>query len=420
MRILLDEAEYLASEGHDVAIVTTHPHSAPETTVSQSNHSTFSLPGRVNPFRPQLSYLKRRSRPILDEFFQSWKPDVVHSHDICSLSHIAQSIAREQGIPFVAHHHFSKEFVLRSLPGFVSGGGGGLFTWQVVRRIACRYYNRCTSVIACTPESQRDLVAWGVSTPVRIVPNGVQLARFSGGDKVADRRRANEFLGLNGADERKPIVLYAGRMDADKNIDTLLKAIPVVLSRSPAIFVFAGDGNQKARIEALSKSAAWGASVRYAGYIEHSDEIFPTLFRASDIAWTASPIEVQSLVLLEAMASGLPIVQARHRALASLVEDGRNGCWVDTFDPEAYAQAISGLLEDDTLRAAYGCESHERARNYDIVETHRLMESIHDELYQDANRVFSAGPPAGNVVPPQCHCERSEAIPNYEAPIMRE
>lgn len=360
----------LTREGHKALVVTSHQGSGLISKKDDAGFRVLSLPGVANQQRKGLSFARPENLKTVKRLAQDFKPDVIHVHDFGFVSHFLQSAARHDGVPFLAHHHFSREFVLRSLPAYLRWNPLlRAASWTATRSTVRRFYNRCSGILIPTRKMADEVLGWGVKSPVHVVSNGVDTSRFYPSDNGSSIDGLAEDLSIPAEALQRPVLLYTGRLDYDKNLHTLLKAVPLILEKLPATFLFAGDGVLRAELEAQAAREPWGAFVHFLGFIPNSSDIFPRLYRSARLSWTASPIEVQSLSLLEAMASGLPVMVAKDSALPDLVEEGRNGYIIDTFNHRGFAEAAMRIISDDTLYRSMGSRSRELAGERDINRT---------------------------------------------------
>ncbi|WP_158287665.1 glycosyltransferase family 4 protein [Falsiroseomonas bella] len=202
--------------------------------------------------------------------------------------------------------------------------------------------------------------AYGVP-PARIgvVPNGVDLDRFRPLPPDPARRAA---LGLA---ERR-VILAPSRLVPRKGVDRLIAAMPAIRAAHPeAILLVAGDGPQRAELEALAQACGGAESVRFAGAIPAED--MPALYALADFVALpnrAEPGESDGtpLVFLEANACGRPVIGGRAGGTAEAVTDGRNGLLVDGEDSGAIAAAALRLLDDPAFAARLAAGGLEAAR----------------------------------------------------------
>lgn len=185
---------------------------------------------------------------------------------------------------------------------------------------------------------------------VHVIYNGVDLERFSG-DGRADARRE---LGIA---HDAPVAVHVAQLRPEKGHDVLLAAAASVLERVPAArFLLVGDGALRAPIEARIRELGIAESVTLLG-VRHD---VPRILAAADLALLPSKPRVETFPnsILEAMASGLPVVASRVGSLDEMVEDGVTGYLVPADDARALADAIVRIFFDRTRARAMG----ERAR----------------------------------------------------------
>ena len=188
---------------------------------------------------------------------------------------------------------------------------------------------------------------------IRTIRNGVDLSRFGGRTQAAARR-------LLGLDPGALVVGTAGRLVAVKDHRTLLEAVADLRSRNvPATLVVAGDGPLRAELEAAAATLGIAAHVRLIGHHERIEDLLP----AMDVFVLSSISEGLSNTILEAMASGLPVVATRVGGAEELVVDGETGVLVPSRSPGALADAVARLLASPQLRQAMGSAARRRTES---------------------------------------------------------
>ncbi|GAF68574.1 unnamed protein product, partial [marine sediment metagenome] len=162
----------------------------------------------------------------------------------------------------------------------------------------------------------------------------------------------------------KLVILFVGQLTGVKGVDILLNAMRLIQqNRFEAVLVLVGDGPLRAVLEAEAARLGLG-DVRFAGYVQ-PDEL-ARYYTAADVFGLPSRDEPWGVVVLEAMACGLPIVVSDKVGCArDLVQNGRNGFIVPVDNPKALAEALLGLLEDASLRKRMGRQSQEIVQNWD-------------------------------------------------------
>jgi phosphatidyl-myo-inositol alpha-mannosyltransferase len=277
--------------------------------------------------------------------------DILHVHEPFTplMPWTALALAR---VPVVATFHVHREQGHRVYP---------LAGW-LLRPLARKIDRR----IAVSPAARRTVEAHFAGR-YEIVPNGIDGSVFN-----TPRERPSLF------DIGRPHVLYVGRLEPRKGVDILVRAMAAVQrSGSDARLVVVGDGPGREPLARLAGEL--GADVRFAGTIR--DEQLPAFFQAADIV--CSPAlhgESFGIVLLEAMASGRPVVASRIEGYEELV--GGRGCarLVPPGDAAALASELGALLTDAPARASLAASGMTIAREYDWSNVARRIV----EIYQSA------------------------------------
>jgi glycosyltransferase involved in cell wall biosynthesis len=170
-----------------------------------------------------------------------------------------------------------------------------------------------------------------------------------------NRFRPAPGAAIPGVPEGAPVVVSTRKLRPVYHLEMLLRAVPLVRARVPeAVFVLAGDGEQRKRLEALAGSLGVAGAVRFAGWVP--PDKLPGLLAAADVYVSTSLSDGTSISLQEAMACGLPPVVTDIPANRPWVEEGKNGYRVAIDDVAALAERIVGLIGDGKLREKFGRE----------------------------------------------------------------
>jgi glycosyltransferase involved in cell wall biosynthesis len=229
-----------------------------------------------------------------------------------------------------------------------------------VRRVAGWALSRARLLTGCSPELVDRIRALGFPAErSRVIPYGVDVATFS--PDPGRRRIWRERLGIPDA---APLLLGVGRMATKKGFQVLLEVLPDLLSNVPeAHVVLAGGGDLWDRFAAVA--AHWPGRVHLPGPVLR--DTLPDLFRAADLfvlpAVHDSKGNVDGLpnVILEAMASALPVVASGISGIPLAVEDGATGLLVPERNPESLLRALRSLLADRTLARSLGESGRRKA-----------------------------------------------------------
>lgn len=230
------------------------------------------------------------------------------------------------------------------------------FAWQFTRTI----YNRADLVITPSATLQRELVANGVTVPVEHLSNGIDLSIVRPKDSHAATGR----------------LLHAGRLGHEKNVDVVLKAFAILLERHPGYTLdIVGDGPAREGLARMVERLGVADSVRMPGFMDR--HALGRIYCDYDAFVTASTIETQGIVLLEAMAAGLPIAGVRALAIPELVIDGRDGLLVEPGDERALAEAMDRLVCDEALRARLGSAGHADVKPHALESVVTQLEGLY-------------------------------------------
>lgn len=273
--------------------------------------------------------------------------DVVHSHYWLSgwASHLLQ---RYWMAPTV--HTFHTLALLKNAV-YSNGVSESAVRVQVERRLL----DALDHIIAPNPDERAEMV-WrmgGSNEKICIIPPGVDLKRFHPVDPVSARRRLNL--------PENPLVLFIGRIDPMKGIDTLFDAFARLRHEPwpdlPPKLVFVGgtfeDGQPDAQLQQLMQRATeLGIADDVLFHGSQPQELLPDYYAAATVCAVSSRYESFGLVAVEAMGCGLPVVASRAGGLKFTVEDGRSGLLVPPENPQAFASALSRVIRDPGLRSS--------------------------------------------------------------------
>ncbi len=302
------------------------------------------------------------------------EPEVVQIHHPFPLGSAAMIASRRLGIPIVAVNHTIPECSLygmrlsRAYPIALNA-----FQCYLAWLLA-----HATAICTPTRTAASLLSAMGISAGVEVISNGVDTSRFRPG---ADKSVARRKLGL----PDKPMVLYTGRLDAEKDMETWLRAGAKLLAAVDAHLVVGGEGADKPRLQDIVRQLGLRSRVTFPGYLPV--EQLPCLYQAADIYFITSAVELQSITTLEALASGLPVVAADAAALPELVIPGVNGFLAKPRDAATFGAALIDVLRSSETIARMG------AAGRLIAEQHSLQTAAarHEQLLERvAARTYAA------------------------------
>lgn len=318
--------------------------------------------------------------------FKAVQPEIVHIQDHYFLSHDVAVTAMRAAIPVIGTNHFLPENVLpylASLPLPRALKIRALWATMLVT------YRRLALITTPTQTAARILATQKLSVPVQAVSCGVDTGLFHpAGD--FDRSAACAHFGL---DPERVLFLYVGRLDREKRIDLLLRAVAQLKAqgRRDIQLAIAGQGAAGGELRALAQSLNLDEAVRFLGYVPNAD--LPLLYQTGQVFCMPSPEELQSIATLEAMATGLPVLAADARALPELVAHGQNGSLFAANQVDAVAAGMAELVARRADWPRMGQVSRTRAEAHSLENTIRRYEAIYQAVI---NREI---PPAGEPTP---------------------
>jgi len=317
-------------------------------------------------FRVCLPYgIKDTIAQTLDRF----DPDVVHLQGRFVLGAICMRYAEVKKIPMVATNHFMPEnfFHYTGLPIFLRDFFARI-SWRWVKGM----FDKAQIWTTPTQSAAELLRANGfLAKPIHAISCGIDLTRFKPRRKDAN---PSPFVPTSPL----PTLLYAGRLDKEKNIPVVLRALQLVLKQKPCRLVIVGDGAEKKVLTALVLQLGLEQHVFFCGYL--SDDEYPTIFGVADCFVHAGTAELQSIVTLEAVASGLPVVAARAVALPELVHHGINGFVFEPFDEHEAANLILKILNNSALQNQMQQASLRLAQEHSIHTTGQRFTDLYKQL----------------------------------------
>jgi glycosyltransferase involved in cell wall biosynthesis len=306
--------------------------------------------------------------------------DLVHIHTPFLAHYAGVRFARRANIACIATYHtFFEEYLHHYVP-------------LLPRRLStllARSFTRsqCAAVqalIAPSEPMRAVLTGYGVSTPIHVLPTGLAADRFRAGDGRAFRARA-------GIDAQRPLVTYIGRVAHEKNIGFLVEVFRRVLASVPeALLVIAGEGPARAALRQQVAHLGLEGHVHFAGYLER-DSALLDCYAAADVFVFASRTETQGLVLLEAMAQGVPVVSTAELGTRSILVPG-SGALVVPEQQQEFAAAVVRVLSDAGVREELAARGRAYARNWSSAAMARRLAELYAGL-RAAPRAARAGVP---------------------------
>lgn len=311
----------------------------------------------------------------IEKVANRFKPDVIHIHNPYPIGYGLMKWARRNNVPVVGSNHLMPENFFMTVRKFY-------FLYRPLKtigwRFITRFYNHCDAVISPSKTAIRLMKEGGLRRPGYPLSNGVDLKRFRPG---LDGSYLKRIYGINPVD---PIIIYSGRLGGEKSLDVLIRAFAIVSKKMKVSLVMSGSGPDAATLKELARSLGLAKRTHFVGFVPDND--FPNFYGIGDLFAIPSTAELQSIVTLEALASGLPVVAADSNALPELVKHGRNGFLHKPFDHSEMAVYLERILRDKSLRTRMGQESRKIVAPHDYPQAHKAFEALYRRVIEFRKR----------------------------------
>ncbi|MEJ2566976.1 MAG: glycosyltransferase [Gammaproteobacteria bacterium] len=328
------------------------------------------IPARVVMFDPEDRMMhKRRILDLADELRRQ-DVDVIHIQTPFVAHYAGVELSRDLNVPRIeTYHTFFEEYLFHYVPYLPA-------SWL---RYAARRFSRaqCNEVDAVVVPSiaMRDILAgYGVTTPTEVLPTGIQLEQFEGGDGA-------RFRAVHQIPRERPLLLHVGRVAFEKNIGFLLRMVKRVKAEiADILFVIAGEGPATVALRREARDLGVEGNVLFVGNMQRDTELLDC-YRAANVKVFASRTETQGLVLLEAMALGVPVVSTAVMGTTDVLQPGC-GAEVVREDEQEFAAAVVRVLVDQDLASRLGKAGREYVKSWAAPVMARRMVDLYRHVVE--------------------------------------
>jgi 1,2-diacylglycerol 3-alpha-glucosyltransferase len=294
--------------------------------------------------------------------------DLIHVQTPFVAHYAGLKAARRLDKPVLATYHtLFEEYLFHYAPFLPAEWLKGL-----ARRFSRTQCNDLDAVVVPSTAMRERLTEYGVTVPMHVLPTGIPLSRFAEGDRA-------RFRAQHGIPADQPVVLFVGRVAHEKNIDFLIAAVAKARRTLPELlFLITGEGPAEKALRRQSDSLGISDHVRFLGYLDRQAEL-PDCYAAADAFVFASRTETQGLVLLEAMAMGLPVVALAVMGTKDILGPGKGGI-APADDIGEFASAITRVVGDKALRQRLSVEAREFAHEWSDDRMAARMAALYRSL----------------------------------------
>jgi len=289
-------------------------------------------------------------------------PDIIHVHTPSFAAWLSDFFSRSLKVPLVSTYHTFLPDISGQI--FPLNKISKSITTPILNGYTRAHYNRATAVIAPSEVIKQSLQGIGVSKPIHVISNGVDSRVFY----PRSKEKSGPFR-----------FLHVGRLSEEKNVDVLLHAFrSLSLTGEKSELVIVGDGPEKDRLEKLAFDLGIASQILFLGRIEHSK--LPEVYCCADVFVTASTFETEGLVILEAMACGLPVIGVDKLAVPTLVQHGVSGLIAQPFSHEEFALHMESLLKKSEMRQQFAIASHQRSQEFALTQCAAMLVDVYEGL----------------------------------------
>lgn len=300
-----------------------------------------------------------------------WKPDIIHSQSEFSSFIMAKRIAAEVNCPIVHTYHTVYENYTHYFSPSITLGR------KAVIVMTKRILRHTKAVIAPSQKIERLLKDYGIEQPIKVIPTGLRLKKFS--DEISVNI-INELKAKLGIPLKSRVLITVGRAAKEKNIDELIRYFKR-LDIENTVFVIVGGGPYLDALKDLAYAENISDKMIFTGAVE--PENIAAYYRLGDIFLSASQSETQGLTYIEALASGLPAVCRRDDCLNDVITNGKNGGQYTDF--KEFSELIRTFLFNDELYKSMSENAVETAQKYSAEKFAKDVETVYMEILEKRN-----------------------------------
>ncbi|MDD4801860.1 MAG: glycosyltransferase family 4 protein [Syntrophomonas sp.] len=353
--------EELTRLGHEIYIFAPkYPHYHE---IEKNVYRYFSFPSPTNPdFTLAIPIY-----PSMDTIVKNLRLDIIHVHSPFTMGRVGLHYAHKYNIPLIFTYHTRYDQYVHYVPLAHD------LAREVTIKFSSNFCNQCNHIISPSAEIAGIIRSFKVKTPISIIPSGVPIEKYQGGDAAWLREKYDIPVS-------NKILLFVGRLTQEKNIPFLIQSFREVKVNNPhTTLVIIAQGPLEEELKDLVKS--FGLSLQrdvvFAGALPF--ESLVNAYYSADLFVFSSLTETQGLVLIEAMAAGLPVVAVKASGVREMVDNGVDGLLTEC-DTSELANAISRVLNDDILYHRLQANSRQKAEQLSSYNMALKLEQVYRNL----------------------------------------
>ncbi len=300
--------------------------------------------------------------------------DIVHSHAPFSMGFQALRLSEKLGIPHVHTYHTLLTEYRHYVPLPFRP------TKEAVKEFSAWFCNLTDAVIAPTDKIKEELLEYGVKVPIQVLPTGIDVENF--------QRPIIDFSikEVHSIPPENKVILYAGRIAKEKNVDFLLEAFKAIHTHYEKVtLVMVGNGPEMQEISHTAKRLGITKNVVLTGYVQRDKLV--SYYRQADVFAFASVTETQGLVVLEALAAGLPVVAVAKEGIKDVLKKDVGCILLDEVERGAFVSALERILKGPEYAAKLSQDGVEYVeQNWSMKTMAQKLDEIYKEVWNSSER----------------------------------
>lgn len=296
--------------------------------------------------------------------------DIIHAHTPFSLGVLAKYVAKKQKIPIIYTHH-------THYPEYVKAYLKETHLLPYLAKVYSRWFcNLSNAVIAPSLKIKKLLYEYGVNKniPIHVLPTGIDLNIFKPSSAIRSSLRKKLKISA-----KTKVLIHVGRIGEEKNVEFVVRAFAEIKKKQEdTVLMMVGDGYFLDKLKEIVKGLGIGDSVIFTGPVPY--ESIVSYYQASDMFVFASLADTQGIVILEAMACGLPVVAIKDDAFSDMMKDGEDGFMIKQQSVVLFAEKVLKIFSDKVLYDKFSDSAQKRVLDFSKEKTAQKLEEIYKSL----------------------------------------
>jgi len=362
-------SELLSKRGYKVIIISSKNNEQKGIELYKGIKVYRLAPGLMIPKTEKKLVLSLANSGKIKKILSKEKINIVHFMWPTPLGLSAVRAAKKLNLKVVAHSHAQLENIEPFLPKFMQKDSVLKFAYKYI--VWC--YNKADFIVCPSKFAENLLKKAHVKTKTVVISNGVDFSKFK---KIKVSERDIKKFGMLKNSKK---IIFVGRLDPEKNISLLIKAVPEIEKKFSNFEVgIVGKGTLRQDLENLSNKIGAANKVRFLGKL--SDEDLIKAYNLADIFVLPSLCELEGMAVLEAMACGKPVLVSNAKNSASKYLVNKNGFLFNPRSAKDLAIKCLKLLKNQKLLNKMANASFKESRKYDINKSVSKLESLYYSL----------------------------------------